>query len=444
RTLSHEYGHHFTSYWLLKHEGLLFRDWRKTEWARIRGLSNFPQVGSGYHSWEPQEIAAEDYIQLFGSPLAREALVRNVPMGDGRYIPAEIQENAAIPLAWDTPGLYEYWRKALGPAAPAPVQPIPPPTLRFVSASPTRWNTTEVTLEWAPGHGMPPGGQFYLWQDNVPAPEQIRLDWKYPGYLVQPLTYDGPGLERITVQAQPIVAPDGGLMTRYRFYVVAVHNGQIVSSNKVVLEGVNTPSPRLVTEEPPKVPPAITPGARLWDIRNHWAEAQIRALVDQGVVNGYPDGSFKPEQPITRAEFLKLLASALGYQPQEGTPPDFAGLAKHWLATGGWLAPLAEAGTIQPGELLTAADLDVRLSRQEMARYLVRALGQPPSSEPVAMSDAFQIGSAFRGYVSAAVQLGLLQGIPDGAGGVAFRPLDSTTRAQAAVVLSRLLDRVRR
>lgn len=47
-----------------------------------------------------------------------------------------------------------------------------------------------------------------------------------------------------------------------------------------------------------------------YDIRGHWAKAEIENLVRKGIINGYPDGTFKPENKITRAEFLVLLSKA--------------------------------------------------------------------------------------------------------------------------------------
>ena len=44
---------------------------------------------------------------------------------------------------------------------------------------------------------------------------------------------------------------------------------------------------------------------------NHWASAQIRLLSDQGVIVGYPDGTFKPDENVTRAEFASMAIKAL-------------------------------------------------------------------------------------------------------------------------------------
>ncbi|BDG62176.1 S-layer homology domain-containing protein [Caldinitratiruptor microaerophilus] len=47
----------------------------------------------------------------------------------------------------------------------------------------------------------------------------------------------------------------------------------------------------------------------------HWAAGYINVAVDQGLLKGYPDGSFKPENQVTYAEALAILVRALGYEP---------------------------------------------------------------------------------------------------------------------------------
>ena len=47
---------------------------------------------------------------------------------------------------------------------------------------------------------------------------------------------------------------------------------------------------------------------------NHWAAKQINELSEQGVVVGYPDGTFKPDELVTRAEFASMAIKALGQE----------------------------------------------------------------------------------------------------------------------------------
>lgn len=55
---------------------------------------------------------------------------------------------------------------------------------------------------------------------------------------------------------------------------------------------------------------------------SHWAAGYINVAVDQGLLRGYPDGTFKPESQVTYAEALAILVRALGYEPSvKGTWP---------------------------------------------------------------------------------------------------------------------------
>lgn len=127
RTLAHEYGHHFTYYYYFKKENKLWSSWRTSGLALARQLKNNPKVSSSStdHSWLIQEIAAEDYVQLFGSITAKksvdfEDLEERLPEQAANitfttdifnYRP---QENYQIPLAANIPGLRQYWLKASG------------------------------------------------------------------------------------------------------------------------------------------------------------------------------------------------------------------------------------------------------------------------------------------------------------------------------------------
>ena len=47
---------------------------------------------------------------------------------------------------------------------------------------------------------------------------------------------------------------------------------------------------------------------------NHWAYQSIKFLTEVGVVVGYPDGTYKPDIPVTRAEFASMAIKALGQE----------------------------------------------------------------------------------------------------------------------------------
>ncbi|MBQ8767869.1 MAG: S-layer homology domain-containing protein [Clostridia bacterium] len=75
--------------------------------------------------------------------------------------------------------------------------------------------------------------------------------------------------------------------------------------------------------------------AKFNDISDHWAENVIEKWQDSGYINGYPDGSFKPNNPVTRAELSKILSSA--FDLQETTT-----LTYEDITNGDWYYPYLE------------------------------------------------------------------------------------------------------
>lgn len=67
-------------------------------------------------------------------------------------------------------------------------------------------------------------------------------------------------------------------------------------------------------EDTPIIPPEKESDTMEFkDTNNHWAKEYIAFLVDKGEMNGYPDGTFKPDNPLTRAEYASMRAKQLGF-----------------------------------------------------------------------------------------------------------------------------------
>lgn len=107
--------------------------------------------------------------------------------------------------------------------------------------------------------------------------------------------------------------------------------------------------------------------ATLSDIDDHWAETAIRSLVQSEVLNGYPNGKFKPDQSITRAELAKVLATAYGLD--KTGKAKFSDAQGHWSE--GYIAALTEKkiftgypdGTFQPERPINRAEIVTMLTR---------------------------------------------------------------------------------
>lgn len=74
--------------------------------------------------------------------------------------------------------------------------------------------------------------------------------------------------------------------------------------------------------------------------------AAVDRLVDLEVVDGYPDGSFKPDDNLTRAEFAKLLVAALQVRPLPDAPVPFPDASEHWSARMGYLQAAVKMGAL--------------------------------------------------------------------------------------------------
>jgi hypothetical protein len=176
----------------------------------------------------------------------------------------------------------------------------------------------------------------------------------------------------------------------------------------------------------------------LTDIAGHWAKAEIEKLVALGIVNGYPDRTFRPDNNITRAEFTKILVKAMGLAEVHAgvTFSDVsAGLWSH-----GYIGAAFKAGLVK-GYEDGAFRPENKITRQEMAAMLVRAMGKEAEAQAKAgaqlnFKDADTIAAWANGYVAVAVEQGLVKGYPDNT----FGPLRNATRAETATMAVRYLD----
>jgi S-layer homology domain len=86
------------------------------------------------------------------------------------------------------------------------------------------------------------------------------------------------------------------------------------SLNKVAATAPLADTIKATTTAPTAIP-ATNQVAQASDVAGNWAEPFIKVLVEKDIIKGYPDGTFRPDQPITRAEFAALLNKAFDLQP---------------------------------------------------------------------------------------------------------------------------------
>ncbi|MGB9834001.1 MAG: S-layer homology domain-containing protein [bacterium] len=238
----------------------------------------------------------------------------------------------------------------------------------------------------------------------------------------------------VTINGQSVPVEELG----YFSYKVALSPGE----NSFLIEARdlagNKTSAQLVvnysgTEQPPTPTPtptsSPTPGPFTFpDLDGHWAQDLISTLLEKGIISGYPDGTFKPDQPITRAEFSAILCRALGISPSE-SGSNFPDLQGHWAEK--YVTPLVEKGFIK-GYPDGTFGPDQLIKRSEIAAIMARAMTLPPLIGKPTFSDIDTTHWAF-GFVEAAASKGLIKGYPNGT----FRPENSATRAEACAIVAR-------
>jgi len=184
---------------------------------------------------------------------------------------------------------------------------------------------------------------------------------------------------------------------------------------------------------------AMASEAPFADLAGHWAAALVADWKAQHLITGYPDGSFGPERPVTRAELCALLNRVLGLTEADGGPlsdvPDTA-----WYAAD--IRRAIAAGYLSPDEDGAVAP-EAELTRQELAAMLALALGLPFEAGASTLQQWIDGDEAGAEFVEALAELalrGVIRGFPDGTIGAT----QGTTRAQAVTMLARAFGQMYR
>jgi hypothetical protein len=142
--------------------------------------------------------------------------------------------------------------------------------------------------------------------------------------------------------------------------------------------------------EPGTTAPGAGATVAFSDIADHWAGEYILAAAKNGVVRGYPDGSFLPDNNIKRADFVLMLANLFGLSAEIGPTENFVDIAPdayYYNALGS-----AKKLGVVTGIGDNMFDPDVPLSRQDMFSMAYRALvitGKMGESAAPAVLDGF-------------------------------------------------------
>ncbi|MGV2881280.1 S-layer homology domain-containing protein [Paenibacillus taichungensis] len=168
------------------------------------------------------------------------------------------------------------------------------------------------------------------------------------------------------------------------------------------------------------------------DISGHWGQQAIEEWNDYGIVQGY-NGNFRPNAPVTRAEFSKMIDNIMKYIDQGSN--SFSDLnAEQWYYDA--MLKLNKAGVLNGvnGNALP----DKTITRQEAAVLLAGAFqtSDSQSQNPVTFSDSDQIAEWAKKSVQSLVSASVIGGRPDGT----FSPQASLTRAEAVTLFDHLIQ----
>lgn len=157
--------------------------------------------------------------------------------------------------------------------------------------------------------------------------------------------------------------------------------------------------------------PAQAFAAPATDISGHWAEKVITQWQEKGLISGYEDGTFKPDNSVTRAEFVIMLNKALGFtQKGNVTFSDVSANAWYYDAVAiaveaGYCAGY-EDGTFKPNATITRAEAAVMIAKAKELTANTEAADK--------FTDASRIPVWAKGSVGAVSAAGFMTGRTDG------------------------------
>lgn len=181
------------------------------------------------------------------------------------------------------------------------------------------------------------------------------------------------------------------------------------------------------------------------DILGNWAKADIELMASLHLLKGINETSYAPSNDMTRAEFVTLLARVLGLELVEGVSSFEDVDANIWYAP--YVEAAYKAGVINGVSETKFAPTD-KITREQMATIIMRAYNQltnsdyteRATSDEVRFADEAQIALYAYKAVMVANDLGIITGVTK----TTFVPKANATRAEAAVMIKRLLEAIGR
>ncbi|TAF05621.1 MAG: DUF1565 domain-containing protein [Nostocales cyanobacterium] len=176
------------------------------------------------------------------------------------------------------------------------------------------------------------------------------------------------------------------------------------------------------------------------DLVGHWAEPFIRALVSMNLTQGFADGSYQPDKPMTRAQYTALIAAAFNPIPKRPTTVFTDVAADFWAAeaiqiaaNGGFVGGFSDR-TFRPHQ---------NVQRLQVIVSLVNGLGLPAANHDllIAYTDRKSIPEYARTAIATATQQNIIVNYPDKK---LLAPTRDATRAEVAAMIYQALVALKR
>lgn len=176
----------------------------------------------------------------------------------------------------------------------------------------------------------------------------------------------------------------------------------------------------------------FTQAAAFLDTSGHWAEDAISKWSEEyGIINGYDDGTFRPDQSITRGAFAGILDRFLKFQTVSPASTFSDTPGTYWEteilklhASGVYLG---NNGMALPSDTIT---------RQQAVAMIARSFQIEGDTTTLTYADGDQVADYARGYVAEMTRRGYITDSADGY----FRPTDPITRAEIVSILNNMVD----
>ena len=173
--------------------------------------------------------------------------------------------------------------------------------------------------------------------------------------------------------------------------------------------------------------------------RGHWAFASVERAAELGLVTGYSDGTFRPDTPVTRAQFVLMLWRMCG-KPAAAKAASFADASADWYQDA--LSWAVEKGYVN-GLSDTRFGPDAPITRQQAMAILFRLNGGQSGTELTLTGiyeQTFADSTTIASWAKDATWWAVYHELVSGVGGSRIAPEANASRAQIAAILLRYAD----